>query len=268
MEQDVLPEWAANRYEALEPVGQGTYTTVYKAKDRVRGDVFAIKLLLPEHRGVPRIRDRFVTEARAMTRLVHPNIVRIFDVGGALSDEPAIVMEYVGSGDLRTAVPRGGLPAGRAARLLLFTLAGLAEAHMAGVTHRGLCPEAVLLDAEGQPKVSDFGVARLTQHQKQTMTMSAESLGSIYYTSPEQRANPRNADARSDVYAAGALLFFLATGRDPPDLSQAAVAEALVEQVDPVLRPIVVKATAEDPADRYQDAREMGQAVRALFTGA
>lgn len=265
--EHVLPDWAASRYEDAELVGHGTYTAVYRAYDRVRRQPYAIKVLLPEHRGVVRIRDRFLTEARAMSRLVHPNIVRIFDVGGALTDEPAIVMEYVGGGDLRQAVPRGGLPADKAARLLLFTLAGLVEAHKAGVTHRGLCPEAVLLDDQGQPKVSDFGVARLAQHSKLTTTMSAESLGSLFYASPEQRANPRKVDARSDVYSAGALLFFLSTGREPPDLSEAAVAEALVARVDPLLRPIVVKATADDPAARYADARAMGRAVRALFKG-
>lgn len=261
----VPPEWVLQRYNVHERIGAGRYTEVFRATDKVRGDPFAIKVLLPEHKGVPRIRDRFVTEAKAMTRVVHPNIIRIFDVGGALSDEPAIVMEYAAGGDLKKLVPHGGLEPGLAGRLMLFTLAGLAEAHSVGITHRGLCPEAVLLDIEHNPKISDFGVARLERHRKLTTTLSVESLGSLFFTSPEQRARAYDADSRSDVYAAGSLLYFLVTGRDPPDLSEAAEAPALLSPVHPALRPIILKATRAERGDRYQDAREMGKALRGLY---
>ena len=267
MSDDALPKWVTDRYVVLDRVGDGMYTVVDRARDRVRNQPYAIKVLQPEHRKVPRIRDRFVTEAKAMSRLVHPNIVRILDVGGALSEEPAIVMEYVPGGDLRNAVPKGGLEMVKGLRLALFTLAGLAEAHKNGITHRGVCPEAILLGNDGKPKVSDFGVARLEQHTKLMATMTVESLGSLFYMSPEQRLKAREADPRSDVYAMGGLVYFLLLGRDPPDLSMAHEAPALVAKLPDVVRPIVLKSVTYNADDRYRDATEMGRALKGLFTG-
>ena len=266
MSGDALPKWVTDRYVVLDRVGAGMYTVVYRARDRVRNQPYAIKVLLPEHRVVPRVRDRFVTEAKAMSRLVHPNIVRILDVGGALSDEPAIVMEYVPGGDLRKAVPKGGLEGEKALRIALFTLAGLAEAHKNGITHRGVCPEAVLLDADGVPKLSDFGVARLERHTKITTTMTVESLGSLFYMSPEQRQKARGVDPRTDVFAMGGLLWFLLLGRDPPDLSLVSEAPNILAKLPEPIRPLIQKAVAYDPDDRYRDAGEMGRALQALFT--
>lgn len=261
-----LPGWILDRYEVQERIGGGVYSEVFRAVDRVRGDTFAIKVLRPDQRNVERVRDRFVAEAQAMARLVHPNVVRIFDVGGALSAEPAIVMEYVPGGDLRHMVrAQQALNARDTAHMAYWILSGLEEAHDAGVVHRGLCPEAILLDARGHPKVSDFGVARLRKYQKATATMTVETLGSLFYSSPEQRRQARGVDARADVYAVGALIWFMQMGKDPFDLSEAAHSPGVVKGIHEVLRPIVVRATSGELDRRYADAGEMKAAVDALF---
>lgn len=254
----MVPAWVLERYELTGALGRGAWTEVHAARDRVRGEPYAIKVLRPEYRDVERIRTRFETEARAMARLVHPRIVRIFDVGGALGQEPAIVMERL-AGTLRDAVPSGGVAPADAVRLALEVLEGLAVAHEAGVVHRGISPENVLVDAEGHVKLSDFGTARLEDSQD-LVTMTAEHLGSYFYMAPEQRRNARLVDARADVFGVGAVLYYLLTGRDPKALAIASMGD--VEQdVHPAFRPILARATAEAPEARYADAEAMRRAL-------
>lgn len=260
-----IPEWIRLHYVLGERLGGGYWSDVYRISDRSTGSTLAVKILKPEFRTAPQIRSRFLTEARAMARLVHPNIVRIFDVGGAMSEEPAIVMEYCDGGDLREHVLRRGMDADEAAKMSLFVLLGLLAAHKAGVIHRGLCPESIFLDAQGRPKVGDFGVA-LAEQNPHLPTAIDESLGEFLYCAPEQRYDSHAVDVRSDVYAMGALLWFMCHRRDPPDLSLATRTPNLVEHLDPDLRPIVVKACMPRPADRYQSAAEMGRALRKLFS--
>jgi serine/threonine-protein kinase len=263
---DALPDWVQQRYEITDHLGHGKWTEVLLAHDRVRKGPFAIKVLLKEYRDVPRIRSRFLTEAKAMSRLIHPNIIRIFDVGGALGEDPAIVMEYAPGGDLRTAVRQNGvLTAHQAARMTSSILAGLAEAHTAGIVHRGLSPDSVLLDDHGIPKISDFGVARLEQNPQALMTMSSESLGDYFYAAPEQLRNPKDATVRSDIYAVGATMLYMLRGKDPKELALSAFMEDFWESVVPPLRPLLSKAAAYEPATRYETVSQMSAELNELL---
>jgi len=255
---DALPSWIQQRYEITDHLGHGKWTEVFLAHDRVRRDPFAIKILLEAYRDVPRIRSRFLTEAKAMSRLIHPNIIRIFDVGGALGEDPAIVMEYASGGDLRSYVRQNGvLTPHQAAQMTSHILAGLAEAHAAGVVHRGISPDSVLLDEHGIPKISDFGVARLEQNPHALMTISSESLGDYFYAAPEQLRNARDATVRSDIYAVGATLLYALRGKDPKELALSAFMEDFWESVVPALRPWLAKSAAYEPEGRYETVAQM-----------
>ncbi|MBW2258498.1 MAG: serine/threonine protein kinase [Deltaproteobacteria bacterium] len=234
---DALPSWIQQRYEITDHLGHGKWTEVFLAHDRVRRDPFAIKILLEAYRDVPRIRSRFLTEAKAMSRLIHPNIIRIFDVGGALGEDP--------------------LTPHQAAQMTSHILAGLAEAHAAGVVHRGISPDSVLLDEHGIPKISDFGVARLEQNPHALMTISSESLGDYFYAAPEQLRNARDATVRSDIYAVGATLLYALRGKDPKELALSAFMEDFWESVVPALRPWLAKSAAYEPEGRYETVAQM-----------
>jgi len=263
---DALPHWVRERYEILDHLGHGKWAEVFLAQDRVRRDRFAIKVLLEEFRDVPRIRARFLTEAKAMSRLTHPNIIRIFDVGGALGNDPAIVMEYAPGGDLRACVRQNGVLTPRqAARMTIHVLAGLAEAHAAGVIHRGISPDSVLLDEHGIPKISDFGVARLEQSPQALLTISSESLGEYFYAAPEQIRNPREATVRSDIYAVGATMLYTLRGKDPKELALSAFMEDFWDSVEAALRPVLSKAASYEPEGRYASAAEMSADLEDLL---
>lgn len=264
--QTEIPEWVSRRYRILERLGGGQWSDVYLVRDRSGGGVYAIKILKPHVLADERVRSRFLTEARAMSRIVHPNIVRIFDVGGAMGAEPAIVMEYCERGDLRQFVEAtGGIEAADAAKFALYMLVGLFAAHKAGVVHRGLCPESIFLDADLRPKIGDFGTA-LAQHNPHLPTRVNESLGEVLYSPPEQRYDAHDVDHRCDIYGMGAIIAFMMIGRDPPDLSLASRSPEILDPIHPYLRPIVQKACMRRPEDRYRSAAAMGRAVRELLT--
>ena len=260
-----IPGWIHDHYVLVDRLGGGYWSDVYRIKDRSTGNTLAVKILKPEFRSDPQTRSRFLTEARAMARIVHPNIVRIFDMGGALSEEPAIVMEFCEGGDLRKFVERRPMEADEVAKMSIFVILGLLAAHKAGVIHRGLCPESIFLDRENKPKVADFGVALVAQN-PHLPTLIDEELGEYWYSAPEQRNNAHAVDVRSDVYAMGALVWYMSHRKDPPDLAQASRNPKLVDGLDPALRPIVTKACMARPDQRYPTVREMGQDLRKLFT--
>jgi len=260
-----IPQWIDDHYIIHERLGGGTWSDVYLVSDRTARGRYAVKVLKPQFLVDERVRSRFLTEAKAMARLVHPNIVRIYDVGGAMGNEPAIVMEYCEGGDVREYTPPTGLPPDIVARFMLFIMLGLVAAHKVGCIHRGLCPESIFLDGDLNPKVADFGTAKLEQN-PHVPTRAAESLGVQLYMPPEQRYDARNVDERSDIYGAGAVMWFMLMGRDPPDLSLASRSPEVVKDIHPYLRPIIVRACNYDPEGRYQTASQMGKAIRKLFS--
>ncbi|HET9624724.1 MAG TPA: protein kinase, partial [Kofleriaceae bacterium] len=211
------------RYEIGDELGEGGMATVFRARDReLRRDV-AVKVLFPHLARRDEIVRRFHREARAAAGLAHPNILRIFDVGGAEGDDPPyIVMELVrGRTLLQEIEARGAMLAELAACVGAVLGDALAAAHAAGVVHRDVKPANVMIAHDGRVLLGDFGVARL-ETEDSLVTRTGALLGTPAYMSPEQ-ASGEVATARSDVYSLGATLYQLATGALPFVGSQAKI---------------------------------------------
>jgi serine/threonine protein kinase len=199
----------AGRYELVRPLGHGAMATVDLAHDVELDRPVALKRLAENLARDEELRRRFVREARLAARLAHPNVVRVFDVG---SDDgrPFIAMEYVEGETLAELVARRGrLPAGEAATLGMQMCAGLAAAHAAGLVHRDVKPQNLLLGTDGVLKLGDFGIA--AGHEGTRLTLAGTVLGTAGYLAPEQ-ARGEQVTAAADIYAVGAVLHELLTG--------------------------------------------------------
>jgi eukaryotic-like serine/threonine-protein kinase len=199
----------AGRYELVRPLGHGAMSTVDLAHDLELDRPVALKRLAENLARDEELRQRFVREARLAARLSHPNVVRVFDVG---EDEgrPFIAMEYVEGETLADVVARRGrLPVGEAASLGVQICAGLAAAHAAGLVHRDVKPQNLLLSTDGVLKLGDFGIA--VGHEGTRLTVAGTVLGTAGYLAPEQ-ARGEEVTAAADIYAVGAVLYELLTG--------------------------------------------------------
>src|SRR5215510_9643538 len=207
-------------YEIIAPIGAGGMGEVYRARDpRLARDV-AIKVL-PEHLSKdPVALARFEREARAVAALSHPNILAIFDVG-AEQGFGYVVTELLEGETLRARLMGGAMPWRKAAEIGVALAEALAAAHLKGIVHRDLKPENIFLTADGRVKILDFGLAKLIQPEAPaesnaptigTQTDPGAVLGTVGYMSPEQ-VRGRPADARSDIFALGAVLYEMSTGR-------------------------------------------------------
>jgi serine/threonine protein kinase len=249
------------RYKLIDVLGEGGMATVYRAYDERLRVYRAIKVLSPELMANPRLRQRFENEARTMARLHHPNIVTVHDV---VSDGQLayIVMELVGGGSLMEELERGGaVSPRRAAQLGCAILSALKLAHREGVIHRDIKPHNVLIDAHGTPKLGDFGIAQ-AQDQAQ-MTRTGSTMGTLGYMAPEQQDDARGVEVSSDLYAVGATLFALTTGRAPVNLFAHDRDPSILKGVPQALLPVVARATNYHPAYRYASADEMRAALEA-----
>jgi serine/threonine-protein kinase len=200
------------RYELVRPLGHGAMATVDLARDVELDRPVALKRLAENLARDEDLRRRFLREARLAARLAHPNVVRVFDVG---EDEgrPFIAMEYVEGETLaELSARRGPLPAAETAGLGMQACAGLAAAHAAGLVHRDVKPQNLLLGVDGVLKLGDFGVA--VGHEGTRLTLAGTVLGTAGYLAPEQ-ARGEQVTAAADIYAVGAVLFELLTA-DPP----------------------------------------------------
>jgi serine/threonine protein kinase len=214
----------ANRYEILRELGRGGMGTVFAARDLVLDEPVALKVLagaLDEN-----TEKRFIQEIRLARQINHPNVVRVhtFERWRELR---FIVMEFIDGTDLRKwAEARQPIPLGQALDIVAGVAGGLAAAHRLGIVHRDVKPENVLLDADGRPRLVDFGIAR-----KGDVRLTREGLvmGSPAYMAPEQ-IRGESSDQRADLYALGTLAFFLLAGREP--FSSENVAEVLRQQLD------------------------------------
>ncbi|GAA3086878.1 Stk1 family PASTA domain-containing Ser/Thr kinase [Streptosporangium carneum] len=251
------------RYRVESRIARGGMATVYLALDVRLDRTVAVKVM---HRSLaedPAFVRRFIGEAKSVASLSHPNVVHVFDQGTD-GDNVYLSMEYVPGRTLRDVLrSRGRLPAREALEVMIPVLAALGSAHQAGLIHRDVKPENVLLADDGRVKVVDFGLARAIEATNQTRT--GVMIGTIGYMSPEQVTSGA-ADARSDVYAAGIMLFELVTGRQPYEgetpMSVAyrhvhdtvPVPSSLLPGSPPLLDTLVAQATARDPAMRPADA--------------
>lgn len=264
------PPLVGGRYRIDARVGSGGMATVYRAVDGELDRPVAVKLLHPHLAEDDHARQRFRTEARHAARLSHPNLVTVFDHG--IDGRPFIVMEWVDGGSLRDRLQREGpLTPEATAEVVTALCAGLATVHEAGLVHRDVKPENVLLARAG-PKVADFGIARALADP--TLTPTGEIIGSPHYLAPEivHGGDPTPA---SDQYAVGVLVFEVLTGRVPlpADNLEAIVLRHAREPVpppssvragvSPALDAVVTRATATDPADRHPSVDALSAALRA-----
>ena len=265
------PRLLSERYELGDPLGYGGMSEVHHGMDtRLSRDV-AVKVLRADLARDPQFQLRFRREAQNSASLNHPAIVAVYDTGEVESEFgplPYIVMEFVDGQTLREIVKTTGpLSQQRVVEVMADVCAALDFSHRHGIIHRDVKPANVMINLAGAVKVMDFGIARALG-EGQNVTQTAAVIGTAQYLSPEQ-ARGESVDARSDVYAAGCVLFELLTG-DPPFTGDTPVAVAyqhvredprapseINPSVPPALDAVVLKALAKNPANRYQSSAEM-----------
>ncbi|MBF4633983.1 Stk1 family PASTA domain-containing Ser/Thr kinase [Agreia pratensis] len=258
------------RYQVRSRIARGGMATVYLATDLRLERRVAIKIMHGHLADESNFKERFVQEARSAARLAHPNVVNVFDQGQD-SDMAYLVMEYLPGMTLRDLLKDyGTLTTEQTLDIMDAVLGGLAAAHKAGIVHRDLKPENVLLADDGRIKIGDFGLSRATS--ANTATGQA-LLGTIAYLSPELLTRG-TADARSDIYAAGIMMYEMLTGAQP-FVGDQPMQIAFQHANDQVPRPsavnpsvprdlddLVLWATAKDPVDRPTDGRAMLEQLR------
>jgi tRNA A-37 threonylcarbamoyl transferase component Bud32 len=263
------------RYELEELVGSGGMSSVYRAHDRVLERTVALKVLHRKLADDEEYVERFRREAQMVAGLLHHNIVTVIDRGED-DDRPFIVFEYVGGENLKELVQREGpLPVERALELGLQIASGLAFAHENGFIHRDVKPQNVLLNGNGEAKVTDFGIAR-SLDVKQGVTQTGAVVGTSEYIAPEQ-AQGQHVDERTDVYSLGILLYELLTGELPfSGENFVAVAMQHINQtpprvserrpdVPPRLDAAVAKALEKSPEHRFATMADFGRELEACF---
>ena len=265
------PRLLSDRYELGETLGYGGMSEVHRGLDTRLGRDVAVKVLRADLARDPQFQLRFRREAQNSASLNHPAIVAVYDTGEVESDFgplPYIVMEYVDGETLRDIVKTTGpMPQQRVIEVMADVCAALDFSHRHQIIHRDVKPANVMINNAGAVKVMDFGIARALG-EGQNVTQTAAVIGTAQYLSPEQ-ARGEAVDARSDVYAAGCVLFELLTG-EPPFTGDSPVAVAyqhvredprrpsdLNPEIGPELDAVVLKALSKNPANRYQSAGEM-----------
>lgn len=256
-------------YTFLRHIGEGGSGDVYQARDDRLGRIVAVKVLKSELAAQTGGLARFEREARATAALEHEHIVRLHAISHTESGAPCLVFEHVEGESLKQRLALSEVIAPReSAEILVGVASGLAAAHRVGVIHRDIKPSNILIEREtGQVRIADFGLARFLEVEAE-LTHEGMLAGTPNYMSPEQVQNPQRADARSDIYSAGILLYEMLTGvvpyrgtvrmvlqrrihEDPPSLRR------LNDAVPRDLETICLKAMSRDPARRYQTCDEL-----------
>lgn len=259
------------RYLIQSLVGVGGMANVYRGVDEKNGNAIAVKVLKEEFLDNEELVRRFKNESKAISILDHPNIVKVYDV--SVTDRlQYIVMEYVDGITLKEYLKQrgGALTWKETVHFATQVLRALQHAHSKGIIHRDVKPQNIMLLADGSIKMMDFGIARFSRAQSQTV--SDKAIGSVHYISPEQAKGDRT-DARTDIYSVGVMLYEMLSGRLPFD-GDGAVSIAIMQisdkakplaQVAPNvpqgLCQITEKAMEKDPDKRYQSAKEMLEAI-------
>ena len=261
------------RYLIQSKIASGGTSTVYRGLDTRLDRPVAVKVMDSRYAGDEQFLTRFQREARTVARLKDPGLVAVYDQGSD-ARHPFLVMELIEGGTLRELLgERGPMPPYAVAAVLRPVLGGLAAAHRAGLVHRDVKPENVLISDDGEVKIADFGLVRAVA--AAGITSTSVILGTAAYLSPEQ-VRDGDASPRSDVYSAGILAYELLTGRTPfTGDSALSIAYrrldtdvpapgAVIDGVPAQFDQFVGRATARDPADRYADATEMGTDLDAI----
>jgi len=274
------------QYQLRQKIGVGGMGEVYLAEHQMLKRPCALKLIKPEAGANPTALARFEREVQSAARLSHPNTIEIYDYGHTDDGTFYYVMEYLQGRSLQDLVQDfGPLPAGRVIYLFRQVCAGLTEAHALGLVHRDLKPGNVFIAVRGGEadiaKVLDFGLVKLTQDQGGVELTSDRTVsGTPLYMAPEQATGDRSLDARADIYALGAMMYFALTGR-PPFPGATAFEVMMAHARDPVVPPsqlraevpadleqVVLHCLAKKPQDRYADVKVLGKALTACSSAA
>ena len=256
-----------NRYEIIQKIGNGGMATVYKATDLVLKRYVAVKILRDEFTTDEEFIRRFETEAQSAARLVHPNIVSIFDVG-VDNGVYYIVMELIQGKTLKQIIlgERGPLPWKWSVNVAIQIASALEMAHKNNIIHRDIKPHNIIITEDGIAKVTDFGIAKAVSNS--TITAFGTTIGSVHYFSPEH-ARGGYTDAKSDIYSLGVVMYEMVTGRVPFDADtpvSVALKHMQEEPEEPIninpdlpesVNDIIMKALKKDSGLRYQSATEM-----------
>lgn len=262
----------SDRYALIETLGQGGMAVVWRAEDRLLGRTVAVKILRDQYAQDPEFLARFRSEARSAAALNDPGVVGVYDVGSD-GGRHYLVMELVGGEDLKQVIRREApLDPERVVRVGIELARAVGQAHRAGLVHRDIKPQNILVAPDGRMKVADFGIARAVS--EAGMTAPGIVLGTVHYLSPEQAAG-QGATPASDVYALGVVLYEMLSGKlpftaesgvgvamkilreDPPPLAE------VNPKVPDVLARIVARAMAREPQDRFPDANTLADALLA-----
>ena len=253
------------RYRIERVLGVGGMSVVLLAFDNRMHVQRAIKLLHKRFAKSPQVRERFENEAYAQARLRHPNILMVHDV---VEDQAGVylVMEVAEGGSLADRVKqKGPLSPREAAQAGITICRALGVAHAEGVIHRDIKPENVLVDRHGTLKVADFGIARVVDRHA-NLTQTGMVMGTWAYMPPEQRESARQVDGRADIYALGATLFYLLTGRQPTALHNPETHRREYEDFPEPLARAIQKATRLYPEDRYQTCEELAADLDSMLS--
>src|SRR5579859_627726 len=263
-------------YELIEEIGRGGMATVYRAYQPNVDRFVAVKVI---HRAVAMDStslDRFTREAKLVAKLEHPHILPVYDYNGQ-SDPPYIVMRYLPTGTLKDILEQTQLPFPEVGYLISQVASALDYAHRQGVVHRDIKPSNIMVDADGNGFLTDFGIARIVEgSQTQGLTGSGMTIGTPGYMAPEQGLGlPIN--GRADIYSLGVMVFEMLTGRQPyrAETPMAIILKHINDPVPaitafnpslpPALNTVVMKAMAKAPEDRYPTATEMARALTAAL---
>src|SRR6476620_4413767 len=261
--------WRLGHYEILEEIGRGGMGVIYRARQQHSRRIVAVKRVLSHQVNSHETLVRFRREAEAVASLDHPNILPIYEVSESEEGLPFFSMKYATGGSLRAAAPALRVEPRVCVRLMSKVARAIAHAHGKGILHRDLHPGNVLLDGNGEPMVSDFGLAKWLD-QNSDLTRTLQTIGTPGYIAPEQAESAAtDLGSAADIYSLGAILFYLLAGRPPfvgPNvlsvIHQAATIPAprlssLAPSLDRDLETIVARCLESEPAARYQSAGEV-----------
>lgn len=261
----------AEPYRIVKEIGRGGMGVVYLAEDPRLDRQVALKFLSSRLTGDPMARKRLLREARAASKLNHPNICSVYDVGEAADGRPFVAMAYYEGPTVTELIEKGPLPYGRAVEITAQAARGLALAHAEGVIHRDIKPSNLLVDSGGVVRILDFGVAKLVGS---TATDSGVRVGTPLYMSPEQIIG-KGVSSRSDLWALGVVLYEMLTGERPfaAERELTAIYEILNEDPEPAskkasippeLDAVLAQLLEKKPEDRYASANDVAADLDAL----
>jgi serine/threonine protein kinase len=274
---DALAGEQVRYYDIIEEFGRGNMSVVYRAIDTKLERTVALKFFTKEFKDSEK-QVRFIREAQAASRLVHPNICTVYTVDETAHGQPFMVMPFLEGMTLEERINQGTMKIGRAVNYAVQTARGLSAAHAEGIVHRDIKPANLFIESDGVIKILDFGVAKWTlKSDSANTTQEGTLVGTVNYMSPEQ-VRGKEVDARSDIWAVGVVLYEMLTGIKPFSGNNniiATISAISTKKPDPItslrssvpadVEKIVIRALEKRPDDRYQNINEMLRDLRALY---